>query len=650
MTETRSITSPMRRVILPIVVAVALVIATLLISGSGLIRIEDVTANRIIAGTYGTPDWRVQEMNPLLAQLLSLLYRLLPAVNWYGALLLALLAAAAATGISLGARKPGGFWPAVVIVGPVVVLMTYSMISTVVCALCAAAGALTLMDGIARRDKGRASAIWGAVLFAFAAMLSLQLAVLLGVCAVLCWLPGMLRQERSRGLLIGVLLLAVICAALFGYSALMYNTAELSAYRAEYASYESLQHSSLRDEYTRLMSEASTRAYAQGHSEDDGHDHSEDEATQSEASVGPNVFDSVGWSLNDASLFFTRYSSDARLTDPQTVRALDEQASHWNSTPSRLLPKLWETVKKPQFLMLMGLFILSALLVLVTSRKVGVVLLAALVAFGGHVAMLAHYYDTFAGIAPFYLFGIVVMLFALDGEKARAWYHRVIAAPVLRIVLGVLVLAVFVAGMGGLLYYTSNTPHMPENPPTISTRFLKEYIANENTLLLIGENPNERNKPDTLEAPGRGEDALLLAGSYDLYSPRKAALMAEYGVENPLPDSVGRDDIGYVLIGFTEPMMMRLAEAYDIYLKEPEKVFEYPEYAESVLHLSAYTQEELEQKTAEQEEEARQIAEFNEIVERVLSQQSETEDDGHDHEAEGEDDDHSQDTPALENE
>ncbi len=50
MTEKQA-AAPLRRVLIPLLVAVALVVGTILISSSSLIRIEDIIQNRILAGT-----------------------------------------------------------------------------------------------------------------------------------------------------------------------------------------------------------------------------------------------------------------------------------------------------------------------------------------------------------------------------------------------------------------------------------------------------------------------------------------------------------------------------------------------------------------------------------------------------------------------
>lgn len=606
MSESRSMTSSIRRILVPLIVAAVLVVGTVLFAGSSLIRIEDVTVNRILAGTYGAPDWRVQEMNPLLAQMLTLLYRIVPAINWYGVLLLALLLIAAAAGISLTARRPGGLWPAVMIVSPLVILFTSSVISTTVCALCAVVGALSLMEGIQRKKDGIGRAVLGAVLYIFAAMLSLRWAIFLAVCALICWLPCAIRESRLRGLFIGVPIMAVLVAALFGYSALMYNTPELSSYRENYTLYEKLQHSSLRAESDALIETYGYSVMDEDHAD---HDHDgdgvpdgEDHVSEEDVIIPPNSFDAVGWNINDSSLFFSRYASDSQLVDPEVLRTLDAEASYWDFTPSRLFSELFATVKKPQFLMMIGLFVVGSLALLITSRRRGlVVLLAAVVAFGGHVLSIARYYNTFADIAPFYLLSIGILLYFFNGEDAKAWMHRVFGAPWLRIGLSALVMVVFVAALGGLLYYNRITPANPVSSGTTiqAIGFIKPYITGHKDMLFVGDNPNDRYKPETLTAPVRGEDENLIAGSYDLYSPRAAALMEQYGITNPLRDAIDREDIGYVTMGFPEPVSYHVTTTYGIYLKQPTELASLTNYAEMVILLSAFTQEEIDTLIAE---------------------------------------------------
>ena len=60
-------------VILPALICAAIAVVFELIADCRLIRIEDNYTWAILSGAYGAPDWRVLEMNPLLAQLLALL-------------------------------------------------------------------------------------------------------------------------------------------------------------------------------------------------------------------------------------------------------------------------------------------------------------------------------------------------------------------------------------------------------------------------------------------------------------------------------------------------------------------------------------------------------------------------------------------------
>ena len=78
-------------VLLPLAICAIITVVFQLFADCRLIRIEDAYTWRILSGAYGTPDWRVLEMNPLLSQLLALLFNVLPAVPWYGLTLLVTL-------------------------------------------------------------------------------------------------------------------------------------------------------------------------------------------------------------------------------------------------------------------------------------------------------------------------------------------------------------------------------------------------------------------------------------------------------------------------------------------------------------------------------------------------------------------------------
>ena len=644
MNENRSFASSFWRIVLPLALVAVVLVATILVSGTALIRIEDITINRILAGTYGTPDWRVQEMNPLLAQFLTLLYHIIPSINWYGVLLLSLLLFSAAAAIGLAARKKGGLIPAAVVVLPIVLLLTYTIQSTSVAALAAAAGSLLLMDGLHRRKQGHGRAVSGGLLFLFAAMLSFYIAILVAAAAALCWLPCALRESRVKALLFGIASMAVLSLALFGYSTLMYNTPDLSAYRSNYTQYVRLQHSSLKDEAQTLLSKYGTALSGEGH-EDHSHE-TEDEALACETVIEPNSFDAVGWTINEASLFFSRYAMDAKLTNPETLLTLSEEATFMDFSPGRLLSNLINTLKKPQFLLLIGLLTISALTVVITSRRKGLVaLLAAAFALCGHIVCLASYYDAFADIAPFYLLSLVALLYHFDAEDAKAWYHRVLASRILRLGAMCALLLGFAGIMTGLFYYTGKTPANSSPYAKIAVDFIKAYTTSQTDMLFIGDNPNDRYYPNTLTAPVRGEDQNLLAGSYDLYSPRAAALMAQYGLENPLTDFLNREDTGYISMSFFDRIYLQLVDAHDLYLKPQEELVSNEDYSEKILKLSTYTQAELDDLIAQEQFEQEQAALWEEAL-KALEAQGLLPEDDHDHD--DHDHDHEDETPVDE--
>ena len=209
---------------------------------------------------------------------------------------------------------------------------------------------------------------------------------------------------------------------------------------------------------------------------------------------------------------------------------------------------------------------------------------------------IACYYSAFSDIAPFYLLSIIVLVYHFCGEDATAWFRKAFAGRGLRVAVSSLAVALFAAGMAGFFYYTKTAS--PNNQYTVeAVNFIKPYVASHPDTLFIGDNPNDRYKPSALAAPVRGEDQNLLAGSYDLYSPRAAALMKKFGVINPLKDSVGREDMAYILMSYSDmSISLRLADGYDVYVKQPfEDVLKQNYYAEKIIRMAAYTPEEVEE-------------------------------------------------------
>ncbi|MDO4573123.1 MAG: hypothetical protein Q4C13_07115, partial [Clostridia bacterium] len=289
------------------------------------------------------------------------------------------------------------------------------------------------------------------------------------------------------------------------------------------------------------------------------------------------IFAQAGLTLNDSQLFFTRFGADTELISAENLKALDDIATYVETSPSHLLSALLSTLKKPQFLMLIALFVVSALMVLLTSRRRGLTaLLAAVVAFGAHIFLLMCNYDAFCYIAPFYLAAIAMMLFTLNGEDVHAAYARMLPDERMRGVVSAAVCLCLVAGCGGLAVYSMTHPTNGYGAIEEEEAYLSEYIAqsalSDDPKLFIGDNPADRYKYKVLEqTPQRGSLSTLLSGGYDLYSPRYAAMLEAFQTENPLRDSAVRDDILYVNMGFLQSKIDRITEAYghEYFLTDP---------------------------------------------------------------------------------
>lgn len=596
-------------VILPVLICAAIAVVFELIADCRLIRIEDNYTWAILSGAYGAPDWRVLEMNPLLAQLLALLYRVAPRVPWYGLTMAVLLSGACAAMISLCAQKRGGLFPAAILVAPICALLNQSMISTTVCAASAAAGFLLMQQGLREKGEHHGSLVVGLVLYVLGAAVNLVFAAIVSVALVICLLPCCIRDERVKALCKGVPLAAVILAALFGYQSLMFNSTELSAWRRNYARYDRLQHSTLPDEMQELLSTYGTMDFGEGEDHDD-HDHAEgedhDHDEEADDAERGGIFYQAGLSLNDAQLFFTRIGSDTELISEETLDKLEGIATYINPSFSHLLSSLVATLKKPQFLMLIALFMLSALLVVLTSRRRGLTaLLAAVIAFGAHIFLVMCNYDAFCYIAPFYLAAIAAMLFTLDGESAKERFAKLIHSRAARGVICCVVALCVAIGCDGLAVYSMRTP---TNSGTLEyeAKLLLASIADgakaEEPKLYIGDNPLDRYKVRVLEPTmERGSLSTLLAGGYDLYSPRYAAMLKTFNTDNPLKDCVTRDDIYYVNMGFLQNKLDRVKQAYggDYFTNDP--VFENEYCSSKIYDLRVVNEDEFNQYVQDQD-------------------------------------------------
>lgn len=617
-------------VLLPLAICAIITVVFQLFADCRLIRIEDAYTWRILSGAYGTPDWRVLEMNPLLSQLLALLFNVLPAVPWYGLTLLVTLCCSCAALMGLAARKRGGLLPALFVIAPICALLNYSMISTTVAALASAAGFLMMLESFRAQSKRTGKLVASLLLYLLGAALNITYAAIVTGCLFLCALPNSAHDGRIKSLAKGVPLAAVLLAALFGYQSLMFSSAELSAYRSNYTRYDRLQHSTLPAEVDRLLNiygtaDFGTDGEGSGH---DGHDH-EEETETSESEEGTDlaatasdeersgIFYEAGFTLNDAQLFFTRIGADPELIAPERLEALEGIASYVDTDMDHLFSSLVETLGKPQFLMLIALFVFIALAVLLTSRRRGLTaLLAALLAFGAHVFLIMCNYDAFAYIAPFYLASIAAMLYSLDGEHVMGFSRHLVRSQNARAVIGVVVCMVIFVGCAGLVFYSVTHPTNGDNnvleddTVAISTA-VAQSASSDSPMLFIGDNPADRYKYKVLEAtPEQGSCATLLAGGYDLYSPRYAAMLEEFDTDNPLRDSVTRDDIAYINMGFVQNKLDRIRQAYggEYFVTEPlfdnSKILSFKQLTEEEFNTYIETQEQ----AAQEEFEARLAA------------------------------------------
>ena len=335
----------------------------------------------------------------------------------------------------------------------------------------------------------------------------------------------------------------------------------------------------------------------------------------------------LGWDLNDADLFVRRISLDSELVAPETVATLN-RAIHPFSTDD-LTAKLWTTLKKMQFLMLLALFLVSALVLVLTNRRRGALaLLAAAVAFGGHLGMVLFSRTAFCDIAPFYLVGILILLYSFDAQASLAVFQRVVRSKALQTAFAIIVLVGFVGCLGGLGYMMRQY-NLTESPSVAAAQDLYAMMEKLPNAVFIGDNPLDRYNPNALSVPTVGSDARLLTGSYDLYSPRNQALKARYNLDNPIVDALDREDVIYVDISgaYLIPIANRLRDAYDTYIQvdvpmvdgEP-LINESSQHRMQLYRMVSKTQEEYDQILRELQEKSELQDRLNELAESGVTE------------------------------
>ncbi|HML49126.1 MAG TPA: hypothetical protein PKE04_20490, partial [Clostridia bacterium] len=122
-----------------------------------------------------------------------------------------------------------------------------------------------------------------------------------------------------------------------------------------------------------------------------------------------------------------------------------------------------------------------------------------------------------------------------------------------------------------------------------------------------------------LTPPTVSSDARLLAGSYDLYSPRTEALKARYNLHNPILDAVDRDDVIYVDISGANLAIIanRLYDAYGVIIQVDvptadgeQLINESSQHRMQLYRIISKTQEEYDQIMAEEKERVEREAEI----------------------------------------
>ncbi|MDR1598502.1 MAG: hypothetical protein LBS11_01260 [Oscillospiraceae bacterium] len=551
-----------RRVAIPVICAAALCAVCVLVAGAYFIEIEDHYANMLFGGGYGAYDSLAANIHPLLGGLIVRLYGLWPGVNWFGSLALALLFLSGAGAFSLAARRRGGLLPGLFALSPILVVMVCLTQSRVTAAMCAITGALLVMDAL-HGPRGAPRFLLGALLLAAGSMLSYRTGWVFALLTVACVGAGKSFPARgARFWIAAPVIAALACGAAFSANL----DSGWRVFNEQYIAYDDASTSFLRGEVETLLNDYGMTINLEGQTNQPDNELPEGVPTQEEA-VERSSLGKVGWSLNDGHLFILRSAADAELTSPQAVRDI-QRAAPWFSLDG-FVERLWETVSKYQFLMVIGLFLLCALVVEITNRSRGwITLLSAVAAFGGHALMLLINRASFRDIAPFYLLGILALASDFDPKASAESIRRVLRSKLPRRA-AACVMALGLAGVICALLVTIGQYNRAQSPSLAAAEELADLMDHLPDAVFIGDNPLDRFNTNALTPPRKDAFARLIGGSYDLYSPRRDELMARFNLENPLKDAIDRTDVVYVDMSGSALIASasRLYTAYGIPLK-----------------------------------------------------------------------------------
>ncbi|MDR2505353.1 MAG: hypothetical protein LBD16_04520 [Oscillospiraceae bacterium] len=545
----------------PLIFCAVLICACIWTAGSYLLEIEDHYANVILAGGFGQYDAIVANIHPWLGGLVTLAYSLIPSVNWFGLLLLLVLFASGGAMVSLAARRRNGLLPALIVLSPIMILLACSPQSRVLSALAQIAGALCVISGARDGKQGVVRTVFGALLLLIGVALYMSYLSLVYAAAVL--IISHVRKHTSylipRTSYLTAVPIIIFAIAIPTLTALLnpvwheFHINQQAYERAADGNF-ALETQDLLDKYGNTISDEGEIA--------------EPEQTAAEISaeeaIAAGTLGKAGFTLIDADLFVRRSAVDAKLLDPAKVALINSNAQMLKL--EGFAERASQTLRKPQFLMLIALLLFIALVLEITNRGAGwLIVLSVAFAAGGHAVQLLANHTAFRDIAPFYILGILAMMCEFDGSVATDNIKNIVKSQTLRrIILGVTSVA-FLSGIV-VLVYMMRSYNFAQSPSVAANEELLATLAAAPDTVFIGDNPLDRFNPSALEAPSFGAYKNLIAGSYDAYSPRFTDTMARFNMTNPLPDSVDRLDVVYIDMSFftLQVISARLSEEYNI--------------------------------------------------------------------------------------
>ncbi|MGI6152611.1 MAG: hypothetical protein ACOYJB_02090 [Christensenellaceae bacterium] len=494
--------------------------------------VDDMIINNYLSGAYGFSDGHAVYLNILLGKFLAFLYSVLPAINWYGVFLLAMVILSFSLVEAVLLSQFGIKW-GLLIVALITATATYSMLEhftyTMIAYCCAGASGACLFFGFETKHK---SLRW--LCYALAVVMLLLCSFIrwnVVLTAALIWGAFLLIQLLRRKKSAWILAITVLCG-LVGCA---------GCHAADQAAY---QNDEEWREYTRF-NEARTDYVDFGMVDYSDH-------------VG--VYQRFSWSPNDYQMVNMYVHPDGNKYSAEVLEQIVAERGHrYERTPLAVLYKLVEGFHdhEEQTMSMILLLIAAFTAAMFANRNKLLPLFLLAMPFIINIAFIIMRRPLYRVVYPHYIIAALLMLCIIDvGWIKERLVAGSTASRVLTAFLALVSGFMMFANLVSANYYKINKELSLDHGELANYRQYCAYLQNhpENAYLI----PTLKIDNDIFFVPEKNSLAnTLVVGSWGRHTTYENAVKRAYGIEHNC-DSLLTNDNYYIV----DVNQLHLVETY----------------------------------------------------------------------------------------